>query len=72
MVLNPPPTNDRLPEANRGEGLEQDWAGNDQDWWDWYVTLAANDDQDRRAGGRARVFPTWHRRATSSCGPSST
>ena len=43
MVLNSPATNDRLPEANRGEGLEQDWAGNDQDWWDWYVTLAAND-----------------------------
>lgn len=43
MVLNPDPTNDRLPEANRGAGLEQDWAGNDQDWWDWYVTLAANE-----------------------------
>lgn len=46
MVLNPGPTNDRLPVANRDGGLEQDWAGNDQDWWDWYVTLAANDDQD--------------------------
>lgn len=36
-------TNAKLPEANRGGGLEQDWAGDDQDWWDWYVTLAAND-----------------------------
>lgn len=45
MALNnETPTNDRLPEQNRGEGLEQDWAGNDQDWWDWYVTLAKNED----------------------------
>ncbi|MEG9226060.1 phytanoyl-CoA dioxygenase family protein [Aeromicrobium sp. Sec7.5] len=45
MVLNnDTTTNDRLPEQNRGEGLEQDWAGNDQDWWDWYVTLAKNED----------------------------
>lgn len=35
-------TNDKLPEQNRAGGLEQDWAGDDQDWWDWYVTLAAN------------------------------
>jgi len=41
--LNPTLTNAKLPEANRGGGLEQDWAGDDQDWWDWYVTLAAND-----------------------------
>ncbi|MBC7679776.1 MAG: snoK, partial [Pseudorhodobacter sp.] len=40
MALN---TNEKLPEQNRDGGLEQDWAGNDQDWWDWYVTLAAND-----------------------------
>ena len=45
MVLNADPTNDRLPEGNRAEGLEQDWAGDDQDWWDWYVTLAANEEQ---------------------------
>ena len=32
-----------LPTANRDGGIEQDWAGNDQDWWDWYVTLAEND-----------------------------
>ncbi len=38
------PENPLLPEANRAGGLEQDWAGDDQDWWDWYVTLAANDD----------------------------
>lgn len=39
MVLS----NDKLPEQNRDGGLEQEWAGDDQDWWDWYVTLAAND-----------------------------
>lgn len=38
------PVNPLLPEANRVGGLDQDWAGDDQDWWDWYVTLAANDD----------------------------
>ncbi|MGU3437522.1 phytanoyl-CoA dioxygenase family protein [Actinomycetes bacterium M1A6_2h] len=43
MALTNPPTNDRLPEQNRDGGLEQEWAGDDQDWWDWYVTLAAND-----------------------------
>ena len=35
--------NEKLPEGNRDGGLEQDWAGDDQDWWDWYVTLAANE-----------------------------
>ena len=35
--------NHLLPEANRSGGLDQEWAGDDQDWWDWYVTLAAND-----------------------------
>ncbi|MDO9377534.1 MAG: phytanoyl-CoA dioxygenase family protein [Nocardioidaceae bacterium] len=35
--------NDKLPEQNRDGGIVQDWAGDDQDWWDWYVTLAAND-----------------------------
>ncbi len=34
--------NPLLPAANRDGGLEQEWAGNDQQWWDWYVTLAAN------------------------------
>lgn len=49
MALNNPAApnnstiNDRLPEQNRDGGIEQDWAGNDQDWWDWYVTLAANE-----------------------------
>lgn len=38
--------NDKLPEANREGGIDQDWAGDDQDWWDWYVTLAENDDAD--------------------------
>ncbi len=34
--------NDKLPEANRAGGIEAAWAGDDQQWWDWYVTLAAN------------------------------
>lgn len=34
--------NPLLPETNRVGTLEQDWAGNDQQWWDWYVSLAAN------------------------------
>jgi len=33
-----------LPPANRDGGIDQDWAGDDQDWWVWYVTLAENDD----------------------------
>ena len=37
-------SNALLPEANRTGSLEQDWAGDDQQWWDWYVTLAANGD----------------------------
>jgi hypothetical protein len=41
--VNDETVNDRLPEQNRDGGLEQDWAGDDQDWWDWYVTLAANE-----------------------------
>ncbi|MFY0409222.1 hypothetical protein, partial [Solicola sp. PLA-1-18] len=36
-------TNEKLPQENRDGGIHQDWAGDDQDWWDWYVTLAAND-----------------------------
>ena len=39
MALNP-----LLPEANRAGGadsIETEWAGDDQQWWDWYVTLAA-------------------------------
>ena len=31
-----------LPEANRGHGIHTEWAGDDQQWWDWYVTLADN------------------------------
>ncbi len=37
------PANARLPEANRNGGIDQAWAGDDQQWWDWYVTLAADD-----------------------------
>ncbi len=34
--------NPLLPEANRGGGIDAPWAGDDQQWWDWYVTLAEN------------------------------
>jgi hypothetical protein len=34
--------NPLLPEANRSGGIEAPWAGDDQQWWDWYVTLAEN------------------------------
>lgn len=43
MAVNDVTTNDRLPEQNRVGGIDQEWAGDDQDWWDWYVTLAANE-----------------------------
>ena len=33
-----------LKPANRDGGIDQEWAGDDQDWRDWYVTLAENDD----------------------------
>ena len=33
-----------LQPANRDGGIDQDWAGDDQGWRDWYVTLAENDD----------------------------
>jgi len=36
--------NPLLPAANREGGIEQDWDGDDQDWWDWYVSLAENED----------------------------
>jgi len=38
-------TNPLLPEDNRAGGIEAEWAGDDQQWWDWYVTLAHNDDE---------------------------
>ena len=37
--------NDALPLANREGGVDQPWAGDDQQWWDWYVTLAENTDE---------------------------
>jgi hypothetical protein len=40
--------NDRLPAANRTGTLAQEWAGDDQQWWDWYVTLAANEQTPAR------------------------
>ncbi|MCY7364800.1 MAG: phytanoyl-CoA dioxygenase family protein [Frankiaceae bacterium] len=35
-------SNPLLPEANTAGGIETEWAGDDQQWWDWYVTLAEN------------------------------
>lgn len=32
-----------LPAENRDGGIEAPWAGDDQQWWDWYVTLAGNE-----------------------------
>jgi hypothetical protein len=56
VVLNPAPeANALLPEQNREGGLTQDWAGNDQQWWDWYVTLAANDASDTNDAGADRA-----------------
>lgn len=40
------PTPPLLPEANRAGGIETEWSGDDQQWWDWYVTLAENPDLD--------------------------
>jgi len=45
-----PEHNEKLPEGNRAGGIEQDWAGDDQDWWDWYVTLADNSDAPTELG----------------------
>lgn len=38
------PVNSALPQGNRHGGIAQAWTGDDQDWWDWYVTLAQNDE----------------------------
>lgn len=38
--------NPHLPEGNREGGIESPWAGDDQQWWDWYVTLADNERTD--------------------------
>jgi hypothetical protein len=42
VAVNPDRINPLLPELNRAGTLAQDWAGDDQQWWDWYVSLAAN------------------------------
>jgi len=42
VALSPDQTNDKLPEANREGGIDAAWSGDDQQWWDWYVTLADN------------------------------
>ena len=59
-----------LPPANRDCGIDQDWAGDDQDWWDWYVTLAENDDAPT-ALVPTPAFPTRTPPAMSNCGPNS-
>ncbi len=33
-------TNPLLPPDNRPGGIDAPWAGDDQQWWDWHVTLA--------------------------------
>lgn len=43
--------NERLPVANRSGGIDREWAGDDQQWWDWYVTLAADDATDTSLAG---------------------
>ncbi len=48
-------TNDKLPEANRSGGIDAAWAGDDQQWWDWYVTLADNP----QAAGPLVSGPGW-------------
>ncbi len=35
-------SNEKLPEGNREGGIDAAWDGDDQQWWDWYVTLAEN------------------------------
>ena len=67
MAVNP----GWLPAANRDSGIDQDWAGDDQDWWDWYVTLAENDDTPAELVGRSRPPRRRRRPPTSSCGASS-
>jgi hypothetical protein len=43
-----------LQPANRDGGIDQDWAGDDQDWWDWYVTLPIRISARPRTRGDAR------------------
>lgn len=43
MAVDDPVDNPLLPEGNRQGGIEAPWAGDDQQWWDWYVTLADNE-----------------------------
>ena len=48
---------------NRDGGIDQDWAGDDQNWRDWYVTLAENDDAPIALGagpGLPRRGPRRH------------
>lgn len=59
-----------LPPANRDGGIDQDWAGDDQAWWDWYVTLAENDDAPI-APVAGPASPTWTPPTMSNCGSNS-
>ena len=56
-----------LPPANRDGGIDQDRAGDDQDWRDWYVTLAENDDAPI-ALVVGPASPTWTPPTMSNCG----
>ncbi len=40
---------------HRQGGIEQPWAGDDQQWWDWYVGTAYNDDDDADLGAGPRL-----------------
>ncbi len=61
MTVEPNPL---LPEANAAGGIETQWAGDDQQWWDWYVTLAENPPSLGR-WSTDQVCPTWNRPRTS-------
>jgi hypothetical protein len=50
-----------LQPANRDGGIDQDWAGDDQDWWDWYVTLPI------RISARPRGHAGMHARLSGAC-----
>lgn len=42
--------NQRLPEGNRAtEGIEEKWEGTNEQWWDWYLSLADNGGEDLAA-----------------------
>ncbi|GAB4519821.1 MAG: hypothetical protein Tsb0020_38370 [Haliangiales bacterium] len=41
--------NPHLPEANRGtRALDERWEGTNEQWWDWYLSLADNSEREAR------------------------